>query len=149
MTTRRKIKGVLHGFLGTYVSRYSECDGYWLFGFLVPDLHNLRIDLLSDQACSANDTPKGAAMALARTKFRDQVVKTGLSLANIRAAELDIVRQPGTRKGFVNGRAQDGYCVLFKATATMDDGRVFERETSIFVAPHDGSIEYRSARAGT
>jgi len=29
---------VLKNFLGTYTSRYSDFQGYWLFGFLVPGL---------------------------------------------------------------------------------------------------------------
>ena len=35
MPTRRVIKSVLHNFLGTYTSRYSDYNGYWLFGFMV------------------------------------------------------------------------------------------------------------------
>ncbi len=34
MATRRAINGVLGNFLGTYVSRYSDYDSYWLFGFI-------------------------------------------------------------------------------------------------------------------
>jgi hypothetical protein len=50
MATRRVIKSVLRNFLGTYTSRYSEIRGYWLFGFLVPDLGELHFDLLSRRA---------------------------------------------------------------------------------------------------
>ncbi|MHC4405609.1 MAG: hypothetical protein ACYTG0_38680 [Planctomycetota bacterium] len=142
------MKGALDGFLGTYVSRYSDYDGYWLFGFLVSDLQHLRIDLLSDEAESAEHEPEAVAMALARTKFRDQVAKAGLSVGSIRAADL-IVRQTGTRNGFVNGVARDGYDVLFKATSTMDNGRVYERHRSVFISPHDASMELRSTRVGT
>ena len=46
MAKRRAIRGVLGNFLGTFTSRYSDYDGYWLFGFLVADLKDLRIDLL-------------------------------------------------------------------------------------------------------
>ena len=56
MASRRVIKGVLGNFLGTYVSRYSDYDGYWLFGFLVGDLGELRINLLG-QSVSDPDTP--------------------------------------------------------------------------------------------
>ena len=43
----KALKGALHGFLDTYVSRYSTHDGYWLFGFLVPELTKARVDLLT------------------------------------------------------------------------------------------------------
>jgi hypothetical protein len=48
MKPRRIIKGVLHNFLGTYTSRYSDYDGYWLFGMLVRDVEELSIDLLPE-----------------------------------------------------------------------------------------------------
>jgi hypothetical protein len=149
MTTRRAIKGVLEGFLGTYVSRYSEYDGYWLFGFLVLDLQHLRIDLLSNQACAVDNTPKTVALTLARSKFRDQVGKAGLSLKSIGAAELEITKLSGTQRVLENGQVRDGYGVLFRAVATMDNGRVYERQRTVFVSPHNASIELRSVRGAT
>ena len=38
MPRRRTIKGVLDNFLGTYTSRYSDYDGYWLFGMVVGEV---------------------------------------------------------------------------------------------------------------
>ncbi len=149
MTTHRAMNGVLEGFLGTYTSRYSDYHGYWLFGFLVSDLQSLRIDLLSGQTRAVKDTPEATAISLARTKFRDQVAKVGVSFDKIRAAELEITRLPGTRKGSDYAQARDGYDVLFKATVTMDNGRAYERQRSVFVSPHNASIEMHSARAGT
>ena len=35
---------MLHNFLGTVTSRYSEWHGYWLFGFVVSDLERLDHD---------------------------------------------------------------------------------------------------------
>ena len=35
MPSRKMLKGVIRGFLGTYVSRYSEFDGRLLFGFVI------------------------------------------------------------------------------------------------------------------
>lgn len=61
-------------------------------------------------------------------------------------AELELVRQPGTRKELVNGLAREGFTVLFKASATMDNGRLYQHDRSVFIAPHDASIELPSAR---
>ena len=46
MARRRRIKGVLDSFLGTFVSRHSEYAGYWIFGMLVEHLDHEPIDLL-------------------------------------------------------------------------------------------------------
>jgi hypothetical protein len=43
----RKIRGVLHNFLATYSSRYSDYDGYWLFGVLAQESGHLQIDLVN------------------------------------------------------------------------------------------------------
>lgn len=48
MPTQRAIRGVLGNFLGTYTSRYSEHDGYWLFGLVVAELGELEVNLLAD-----------------------------------------------------------------------------------------------------
>ena len=50
MTSRRVIPGVLHNFLGTFTSRYSDFNGYWIFGFLVEKMDSVRIDLLAELA---------------------------------------------------------------------------------------------------
>jgi hypothetical protein len=55
MPTRRVIKSVLDGFLGTYVSRYSDFGGYWLLGQVLDDLDGLEIDLLASVASDARD----------------------------------------------------------------------------------------------
>ena len=44
MATADVIKSVLRNFLETFASRYTDYDGYWLFGFLVEhDLNELGI----------------------------------------------------------------------------------------------------------
>jgi hypothetical protein len=67
MATRRVIKSVLGNFLGTYVSRYSDYDGYLLFGFLVGDLVELRINLFGQSGSDPN-TPVGVAVLSAVAK---------------------------------------------------------------------------------
>ena len=87
MASRRVIKGVLGNFLGTYVSRYSDYDGYLLFGFLVGELGELRINLLG-QSVSDPDSPRGVAVLSAVARFEDQRRKGGLAASRIREASL-------------------------------------------------------------
>ena len=78
MPTRNVIKSVLHNFLGTYTSRYSDYEGYWLFGFIVGDLVGLDIDLLS-RHFDRGASPQDLARYLAATRFTEQVDKSRLS----------------------------------------------------------------------
>ena len=145
MPSRRVLNGVLAGFLGTYTSRYSDFDGYWLFGFLVRELETAEFDLLAvgiDVAVS----PLASARNLASRKFAEQLEKSRLDRSHIREARLVIERTPDD--GSVPGQHfRGGFNLRFRATATMDNERRFTRETTVFVAPHDPQIESRSTRA--
>jgi len=143
---RRTIKGVLHNFLGTFTSRYSDYDGYWLFGMLVADVGELKIDLLSPSVGPTASAPVAAAIRLAAQKFREQVEKAGLSVSRTREARLDITRPPDSRRGSVNGRVCAGHDVRFVAKVVSDNGKTYESEISVFVAPHDSRVESRSTR---
>ena len=92
MKPRRIIKGVLHNFLGTYTSRYSDYDGYWLFGMLVRDVEELSIDLLCPSIDAASPLSAVAAIQLAAQKFREQMEKSGLSVLCAQEARLHIMK---------------------------------------------------------
>jgi len=146
MATRRVIKGVLGNFLGTYVSRYSDYEGYLLFGFLVGSLGELRINLLG-QPVSDPDTPRGVAVLSAVGKFAEQRQKAGLDPSQVRAAWLTIRRLPGMDWDSINGHSCAGFKLRFETAAIMDDGKEYQRERVVFIAPHDSNVELRSARA--
>jgi hypothetical protein len=145
MATARVIRGVLGNFLCTYTSRYSNYDGYWLFGFLVAELGELRIDLLAP-ADRELSSPLSVAIRTAATKFEDQVRKAGLVPGQVREAWLILRRMPGLVDGLVNDHPCSGYNIRFLAGALMDSGRQYGRERVIFVAPHNASVERRSGR---
>ncbi len=145
MPTRRLIKGVLGNFLDTYVSRNSDYDGYLLFGFLVGDIGEMIINLL-EQSVSRPDSPKAVALSSAAAKFEDQRRKAGLDPSQVHQASLKIRRLPGVESISVNGHSCAGFKLRFLAEAVMDDGRRYERERVVFVAPHDPRVELRSAR---
>ncbi len=138
------IKGVLHSFLGTYTSRYSNYDGYWLFGFLVEDMEHVRIDLLEAGGERTEGAPTTTARCLAVSKFAEQIEKAGFSRSCFQEAYLEITKSADSREGIVNGHVCSGYDVRFVATAITDLGKTFESGVSVFVAPHDPRIEWRS-----
>jgi hypothetical protein len=146
MKPRRIIKSVLHNFLGTYTSRYSDYDGYWLFGLLIRDVGELRIDLLCPSVDTTAPRAVVATIQLAAQKFREQMEKAGLSGLCAREARLDITSSRDLQRGFVNGRMSVGHTVRFVARVISDYGKTYEHEVSVFVAPHNAEVETRSAR---
>src|SRR5688572_17083750 len=123
MPTRRILKSVWHNFLGTYTSRYSDYGGYWVFGFLIPNLESVEFDLLANKTCERN-SPIEFARNLASKAFADQVNKSRIAIGVIKEARLRIEKLPGVVAGLVNGYPSDGHLIRFFATVKMDTGRV-------------------------
>lgn len=144
--SRKAIKGVLHNFLETYTSRYSDYDGYWLFGVLIGDIEHLSINLLDTNGKTFGSAPMTAAVQLAATKFKGKMEKAGLSLSRIREATLAVTKSSDSRSGYVNGRRSAGFDLNFAARAVSINGKTYKCEKSVFVAPHDPEVELRSAR---
>jgi len=147
MVSERAMKSVLHNFLETYTSRYSDYDGIWVFGFIVETMLPANIDLMASSDFRADLPPEPFAVQLASTKFREQVSKGRLTLSSIREARLEILKGARNRNGLVNGTECVGWDVLFKVEVLMNSGEVYRREKSIFVARHDSRVECRSTRA--
>ena len=140
--TRRALRGVLAGFLGTYVSRHSDHRGYWVFGQLDDaDRRNMVVDLLAP--APEIDSPRTAARALAVRRFAEQLARHGLTRDVVAHAEL---RLTGTDEfadcwhGRERSRARR---LLFRATVRSDLGAVYEADCSTLVAPHDPTKEGR------
>ncbi|MGZ4971942.1 MAG: hypothetical protein ACXWDN_04215 [Limisphaerales bacterium] len=148
MARHRVIPGVLHNFLGTFTSRYSDFHGYWVFGFLVENLSIVKVDLLGETIVDTTESsPSDFARQLAAQKFSEQIAKAGLPRHRFREAYLEISKSPDVTCGFVNGRSCFGYDLRFQARVVTDLGKVYDRTASIFVAPHDPKVESRSTRA--
>lgn len=146
MKSRRIIKGVLFNFLGTYTSRYSDYDGYWLFGFLVKNIQNTRFDLMHLTEDTSDKSPIAFAKRQAAILFREQIKKADLSMTFLREAYLEIIKLPEECQGLINGHVCFGFKLKFISKATTDFGKAYEREVSIFVAPHNPKLEFQSTR---
>ena len=135
MPTRRIMKSVLDGLLGTYTSRYSDLGGYWLHGQLLNDTCELAIDLM---AVPPNEnTLEASARRLAVRRFKEQLSKSGLDTAVVRSADLNVLTDTEIVEGWHGDHWSEGHMVEFAATAVMDTGRRFKRIHKVFVAPHD------------
>lgn len=131
---------MLHNFLGTFMSRYSDHRGYWLFGQLPADLDRLVVDL-------REDPPEGEAMVkvarrLAIRRFKEQVGKAGLDISVVQEAALSWTRgEPAL--GCQGEHEVQGHRVETHVRVVTDRGGVIERRQSYFVAVHDPSRERR------
>ena len=141
---------MLRNFLGTLTSRYSDWNGYWLFGFVVNDLERLDHDLLIPVADSPEDTPLAHIRSLATIKFQEQLSKARLDPIHIREATLTLERLPGRVEvhynPYTDPYATSGYRVRFMVSAITDLGKVYECEQIVAVAPHDWTHEFQSSR---
>jgi len=135
------MKSVLRGFLGTYTSRYSDYRGYWLHGQLPSDLLEWTINLLGSAPVS--DEAIAVTCRLAARRFAEQLHKAGLTFAIVREATLQIERMPEVVKGWQGDCVSDGQMVRFCARSVMDNGRIYQDERTVFVAPHNPEKERR------
>jgi len=146
----RLMKSVPHNILGTFCSRYSDIDGYWMFSFLIPQLefsgiNSLTIDLIGD--CYAESTAiLQSVHRRSVSVFRDQLSKAGLSLASIRSATLNISWPMKDSDGQVNLHRCKGRAVLFRVCIMTSQGRMCDAEKRMFVAPHNPQVEHCSGR---
>ena len=141
MATRRVIKSALSAFLGTYTSRNSDLQGYWLFGQVEPTLRLFSIDLLASPPDDCN--PQAAAHRIAVPRYTEQLAISGLTPEVVREARLEAVPHPDPVSGLVGDYPADGHLVDFTLIAVMDDGRTYRKDTTVFVAPHDPRRERR------
>ena len=141
MVSTRAINQALYGFLGTFTSRYSECDGYWLLGFLV-GREPLLIDLLHQSTIPAmSGDPVDVARAVAFERFKVQLSKARIERDEVQSATLRIETLGGVH-GLVAGRA--GRRMRFRTAVIVKGGRSVERAVDVGVAVHDPKFERQS-----
>ncbi|MCE9526870.1 MAG: hypothetical protein K8R36_12535 [Planctomycetales bacterium] len=135
------LKAVLHNFLETYTSRYSDCEGYWLFGRILDKFEQLEFDLVAGG--DYEEVLVGTAANLAAQKFAEQLNLAGLVFSCIRDARLAITKLPDEVEGPVNTHIRKGRFVRFAVRVVSDHGQIYGCEKLVFVAPHDPTVELR------
>ena len=144
MPPRTVIKSVLRGFLGTFTSRYPDLGGYWLFGYVVESLESLSVDLLDSPDALDEEEPLAYLRALAVTRFREQLAKSGLSRSTVSSAALVITRgAPANCGAYGVPLPLRGWQLTFTVGVRMDNGRVFEDSETVCVAPQRLMASFR------
>jgi hypothetical protein len=138
------MNGVLAGFLDTYTSRYSDFEGYWIFGFIVETIEVLEIDLLAKPTSAAGAI--AAAENLARAKFCEQLRKHGFATSAASAGNLRISPGVDEVERLAGDLRRSGRDLTFHASVLSDTGTRYTRAKVVFVASHDPRFEQRSNR---
>jgi hypothetical protein len=146
MKIRRQITGALCGLIDTYASRYSDYDGYWIFGLLVREADSFSFDLLHEESKSRFSPVVAHAHQLARLKFQEQLERAHIPSACVSEAKIVIQKLGDSKVGPVNGLMMNGHQVSLAAEAVSDLGKKYRAEKFLFVAPHDPRVELRSVR---
>jgi hypothetical protein len=146
MPSRRLIAGALHNFLGTFTSRNSDFNGYWVCGFLAREVGPIRFELLGDHAVNLKMSPVTFAQRLAAQLFGEVIAKINLPREWIREAYLDISKSESMRNSLAGGQVRACFEVRFHAQVITDLGKVYGRVVSMPIAPHDPAVEWRSTR---
>ncbi len=136
---------VLHDYLGSFTSRNTQHDGYWLMGFLAADPRRLEWDLLVPLSPQQSASPVIHAHELAVSIFAAQLSKAG-GAADVCSAFLAIHLLPDAVVMDVNGHERWGCWLRYAVTVIDWSGSRYLRSITVAVAPHDPSIERRSLR---
>lgn len=134
---RRRLRGVLANFLSGLTSRYSDVDGYWLFGLLARDVDALELDLVGPAPSEAGPTLR-ATFDIARQRLQQQWASAGLTPPAFSAVVLSMTKRT----------APGGFVISLTVVAETRDGRVVQAGREVFARPHDPTRESRSLRAG-
>lgn len=148
MPSQHVLKSVVHNFIETYISRNTDYEGYWLFGFLVAPGSRYELDLLTrSEAGVATADPLEYAQILATERLHDLLEKARFGTGELLAASAVIEVSSKTAEISVNGYNCAGHrmCVAISVVSTL--GRHFRAARAFLVAPHEPRRELRSARA--
>lgn len=143
---RRRLTGVLCGFLDAFVGRDSDYDGYWIFGLLVREGDEVSLDLLAANSKIEGSPVLCVAARIARLKFAKVLQKSRIPVQFVSDARFVMSKLEPATRGLVNGRTSDGHLYSLQAEATSDLGKQYTARKTIFIAPHDPSVEHRSTR---
>jgi hypothetical protein len=146
MKMRRHITGVLGNTLSAFTSRYSDYDGYWLFGILITRGDRFTFHLAGENQPEATDPVAAAAFYRVRSLFSQQLEKAQIPAGFISSAAVFLEKNQPPKSGPVNHHAVLGHDVTISARAVSDLGKVYSSTKLIFVARHDPDIELKSSR---
>lgn len=156
MPRHKRLAGVVNSFLGSFVSRYSSHQGYWLMGWFVLEDRDWTFELIPHQLPSqCNTQVSAAAYNCAHETLCDLLVKHDLGPEIVSWAKLEIQLalegQPiADTRGLQAERSQlrlpEQRRVAVKLKLVSKRGRVYQNCINVFAAAHNPQHELRSGQ---
>ena len=152
MATRRALKGVSAGLVGSFMSRNNDVEGYWGMGVLLRcasehGLHELTIDLLDAAAnpLAENEPPKIVARRYGEM-LKAHLQNAAIDPTKISRARIEV--RFGTSGDLpMPPLATWGLPFVCVAVIVDDHGRTWSSSKAGVCGPHDPRRESRRIRA--
>lgn len=141
----RALKSVLHNFLGSFTSRYTDYNGYSFWGFVLPYLDFYEIDLLKRNKNYTENILLNEFSDLANRIFLDQLGKHRIETYEILKAKLIFTIVDSSQTIDVNGYLTNASTIKVYAEAQTGLYRIYDKTMYITVAKHNPEIEFKSA----
>ena len=141
MKVRRRITGALAGFLHTYISRYTDMNGYWLWGQLVLETSAIELQILPEDAPLPVLPISRHATILARKKILEQLDNHHIPRHFVKEAKLRIEKKIDESYGWIEHQRVKGNLVVLTIDAVSDLEKKYSCYARMFVSPHDPAIE--------
>jgi hypothetical protein len=153
MPRRKELKGVAAGVLGSFVSRYTEVDGYWALGMLYQHAEDhatnaVEIDLLRRRIVP-EDSGLTALAAYCSSLLGKQLGHRGIPDNWVRDAKISVQFDVPLQGRYAPQQTwREGRPFEAIIEVTDDSGTVHSVSALGWCAPHDPKKESRSARTG-
>lgn len=142
--TLRAIKSVLHNFLGTFTSRYTEYNRYSFWGFVLPYLDSCEIDLLKKNRHYSENVLLDEFSDLACKIFLEQLRKHKIEMHELLKANLTFIILAPLFEHGINNPLPQGSTLKVLAEVQTIYYKIYCRTISITVWKHDPAIEFQS-----
>ena len=143
MAKRRALLGVLNSFLGSIVSRNSDFEGYWLFGFLLDGERLPFILDLHGEPSEGVEFVRGKLERIATEGLSQQLHAYGFRHDSLHSATLQIEGIRTARQGTIWG-PYDGEILSVSIIVDTMYGSRLEAKREIFVVKQS---KFRGSRS--
>ena len=146
-----RLKGIVYGLLGTFVSRNNDIDGYWGLGVLrlyaeKRNASEIIIDLMNVERLPVPHSPITATKNKYSRWLASALANARIEPSRLRRAEIKV--KFSTFDEFPNTiRDTRGEPYICTVALTSDNGVTYEELRHGCCAPHDPKTDRRSTRA--
>jgi hypothetical protein len=146
MKCRRQIPGVLRSWLDTLVSRYTDYDGYWVWGMLQNETHSLDISIKGPDSNLSLTRLQLSLLGYSRRRAQELFDLSPVPFDVISELSLSVQTMPDRVMVRQGTHISNGFITNLAACATSDLNKKYRVTVQFGVAPHSFWHEHRSSR---